>query len=302
MKRVQYLVEYLLFEATAFVVQLLPLDVVRTVASRIGEMVFLLRYRTSVTLSNLANAYPSTPKADLEVLARKVYQSVAVTLFEMLWFPRITADELPGVIECVNAGDVRALGARGNGVILLTAHFGNWELLGQCMRFAVGRSISAVVKPQANPYVDAAINRRRAQFGNTIIPMDRAVREVLRTLHAGGVAGMLADQAAAKESLAVPFFGREVPTYQGPAVFALRTRAPLLLGFAVRQADGNYSATFQPVPMDDLQEYNEANIIELTRRHVAMTEKMIREYPEQWMWMHRRWKHVADRTEIAERS
>ena len=155
-----------------------------------------------------------------------------------------------------------------------------------------------IVKGQANDYVDHVINRWREKFGAHTVPMGISIREILRALQNGHVVGMASDQAAAKESVAVNFFGREVPTFQGPAMFALRTHAPLIIGLAVRQSDGIYRLRFHRVPSDDLDGVTDANVKELTRRQVELTEKIIREHPEQWMWMHKRWKHVADRVPI----
>ncbi|HTP14086.1 MAG TPA: lysophospholipid acyltransferase family protein, partial [Bacteroidota bacterium] len=142
---------------------------------------------------------------------------------------------------------------------------------------------------------DVRINRWRTMFGNSIVPMESAVRELLRLLHEGKAVGMVADQTAAKESISIPFFGREVPTYEGPAMFSLKTGAPLLLGLAIRREDGTYSGRFEEVPSADISGYTKEHVAELTRRHVAMMEAIIRRYPDQWMWMHKRWKHVPSR-------
>ncbi len=134
-------------------------------------------------------------------------------------------------------------------------------------------------------------------FGLKIISMDMSVREILRTLQQGGIIALAADQSATKESVSAKFFGREVPTFQGPAIFCLKTGAPIILGGAVRQNDGNYTMRLVQVPSDDLMSASEENVLELTQRQVQMTEELIRQYPEQWMWMHKRWKHVPDRVE-----
>ena len=122
-----------------------------------------------------------------------------------------------------------------------------------------------------------------------------SIREMLRLLREKQAVGIVADQTAAKESISVSFFGREVPTYEGPAMLSLKTGAPLVAGFAVRLSDGSYEARFCEVPSSDLKEYSKENVAELTRRHVAVTESVIRQHPEQWMWMHKRWKHVPSR-------
>ena len=129
--------------------------------------------------------------------------------------------------------------------------------------------------------------------------MGISVREILRTLKEGGIVALAADQSAPKESVMVNFFGRNVPTFQGPAIFSLKTGAPIILGCTVRQENGNYTMHLAHVPSDDLNGVSDENVLELTRRQVQMTEAIIRQKPEQWMWMHKRWKHVQDHTETA---
>ncbi len=292
MRRARHLLEYVIVQTVALIVQILPLDVVRTVGAQLGEVFYRAGYRRKVTLDNLRHAFPDLPDTSLRSFALNAYRSFGVTFFEILWLPQATQRSTETIVHCENTDELRKIAGEGKGVLLLTAHFGNWEMLAHSLRFVFGKPIGVVAKEQANPYVDAAINRRRELCENYVITMNKAVREVLRALKSGGIVGMLADQTAAKESIAVPFFGREVPTYQGPALFALRTRAPLLLGFAVRQPDGTYRTRFDRVPMEDLPDASPENVLELTRRHVALTERAIRQHPEQWMWMHRRWKHV----------
>lgn len=111
--------------------------------------------------------------------------------------------------------------------------------------------------------------------------------------------GIVADQSAPKENVAVEFFGRRVPTHQGPAVFSLKMGAPLIATFPLLQPDGTYRARFVEIPTDDLAGLNDENILELTKRHVHLTEEVIRQYPDHWMWMHQRWKHaLKDRTDV----
>ncbi|MBF8247541.1 MAG: htrB, partial [Bacteroidetes bacterium] len=143
--------------------------------------------------------------------------------------------------------------------------------------------LTIVVKTQSNMLIDKKVTERRTRLGNKIVPMEFSVREVLRTLQKGDW-----------ESITVNFFGRLVPAFAGPAVFSLKTGAPILMGLATRQGDGTYSLRFAEVHRDDLKEYNEDAVAVLTQRHVAMAESMIRDHPGQWLWMHRRWKHADD--------
>ncbi|HEY5615983.1 MAG TPA: lysophospholipid acyltransferase family protein [Bacteroidota bacterium] len=296
----QHLIEYFFFTLLGAFVRRWPLETVQRMGAVCGARVYGLGFRKQVTQQNLRSAYPEKSASELDQLARASYRSVGTTLFEFLWFPCLTKETVQLVSRIENPDVVREIHGRGKGVILSTAHFGNWELLAQGMYAALDLPISIIVKPQSNPYVDEKINVWRTLLGNKVVPMGIAVREILRTLQSGGIVGIVADQSAPKESIAVEFFGRSVPTYEGPAVFSLKTGAPIMMGFAIRQPDGTYRTQFEEVPSGDLTEYNEQNVLELTRRYVEITERFIRQYPDHWMWMHKRWKHASTHEQSGE--
>ncbi|HTY35948.1 MAG TPA: lysophospholipid acyltransferase family protein, partial [Bacteroidota bacterium] len=111
--------------------------------------------------------------------------------------------------------------------------------------------------------------------------------------------GLVADQAAPKENVPVEFFGTMVPTHQGPSVFSLKMKSPIVAIFAVRRGDGGYDMKVIKIQSDDLDGYTEANAALLTQRHVKVTEDVIRQFPDHWMWMHKRWKHVPLQSQTA---
>jgi KDO2-lipid IV(A) lauroyltransferase len=292
--KVQHLFEDVLFECSGFVLRLLPLRAVQKVGGAIGEFVgATLGYRRGVALDNLRHGFPEKEEKDIQQIMRGSFRNVGIALFELMLVPRLNASTFKDIIHPANPQIIQNAYAKGKGVVLLTAHFGNWEFIAQSVPVWTGIPVLAIVKSQSNRYIDRQINLSRMKFGNAAVPMENAVRELLNALHEGKAVGIVADQTAAKESIWVPFFGREVPTYEGPAMFCLKTRAPLIMGFPVRGLDGRYSVQFEEVKFDDLKSYTKENILELTKRHVAVTERIIRQYPEQWMWMHKRWKHVA---------
>lgn len=290
-KAVKHYLEYLAFGLLSLVVQVLPVKAAQAIGSALGGLAYrMLASRRAITLDNLAKGLPElTPERRVEI-AQNVFRGIATAFLELLWFPRLSPKALTDLARVESAHLVTDALAKGRGVVFLTAHFGNWEIGAQSVSVKAGTSILIVVKPQSNPYVDRAVNRRRTQFGCRVVPMGESVRPVLKALEAGEVIGVAADQSAAKQSVWVKFFGREVPVHQGPAVFALRTRAPIVLTFAIRQADGTYRVISEMIEYDDLVGYTPENVQELTRRHVERTEAMIRRYPDQWMWTHRRWK------------
>lgn len=293
--KINHILEYIIFQIVAGIIRILPLKLVQWKGSFLGQVVYsVFGYRKGVTLDNLRRAFPEKSEREVESIARGAFRNVGISLFELLYFSRLTSGRIRQLVQFENPELVREIFGRKKGVILLTAHFGNWELLAQGIPACFGIPTLIIVKPQSNPYVDRSINKRRTRFGNPIVPMDNSVREVLRTLGNGGAVGIVADQTAAKENIWINFFGREVPTHQGPAVFCLKTGAPLLVMFSIRQPDGSYKILWQEVPTSDLGGYTNENVIELTKRHVKITEEFIRRYPDHWMWMHKRWKHVPE--------
>jgi KDO2-lipid IV(A) lauroyltransferase len=103
---------------------------------------------------------------------------------------------------------------------------------------------------------------------------------------------MLADQSAPRERIYIDFFGRPAATFEGPAVFALRAGAPIIMAFLIRQKNNSYEMVFEEIPTSDLNEATEENIRELTQRHVKVLERFVAEYPGHWLWLHKRWKHT----------
>ncbi|HWP82565.1 MAG TPA: lysophospholipid acyltransferase family protein [Bacteroidota bacterium] len=293
MRSFRFVLEYLLFAFIAAFVRILPLQTARSIGAWVGEAVYSLTgFRKSITNENLQKAFPEKSAEEIQSLALRSFRSIGTTFFELFWTENLTAEELQKEVKFQNPELVKTVQQKGKGVVLMTGHYGNWEWFAHSVNVSTGMPLHVIAKAQHNPYVDEWINRTRRHFGNVVIPMSASVRETLRVLSEGGVVGIVGDQSAAKESVWVEFFGRRVPTHQGPAVFSLKTGAPMLVGFTQRQPDGTYVAEFRNVPMNDLTAYTPENVEELTRRHVKMMEEIIRSQPEQWMWMHRRWKHA----------
>jgi KDO2-lipid IV(A) lauroyltransferase len=299
--RIKHLVEYILFVGVSLFIRMMPLQILPKFARVAVGLAFpLLLSRRRVALRNLRNAFPEKSRRELERIARESFVSVAIAFLELLWFPRLSKEQMLKKVTVENPDVFAEAVARGKGVICMTAHFGNWELAGQTAAAVVNVPSYIIVKTQSNKLVDKKINALRTRFGASVVPMGIAIREIVRALQKGGAVLLAADQTAPKESIAIEFFGRSVPTFQGPAIFSLRTGAALVLIMLVRQPDGNYRLLSEKVPAEDLKGCSDENVFELTRRQVKMTEEIIRKYPEQWMWMHKRWKHVPDRTGLSQ--
>lgn len=286
-------IAYLLFRLFRFVVLHLSLKSAQQLGLKLANIFFIiLTRRKQIAVDNLRKAFPEKTDADILLVAKKAFQNFGITIAELLWFPRLTPEVLDNLVRYKNLELMLDRCNAGKGVIMLTGHFGNWELIALATGFISKIPMTVIIKTQTNLLVDKIINEHRTLFGNKVVPMEFAVREILGSLNKGGVVGIIADQSAPKESIFVNFFGRQVATFQGPAVFGLRSGAAMQMGIIIRKPDFTYEVIIEEIPTADITEYNETNVHELTQRHTAVLEKYIRLYPEQWMWTHRRWKNI----------
>ncbi len=294
-----HIIEYILFSFSGIVVRLLPLRFVHRTGFILARIFYpVLKSRRNVALRNLHNAFPEMDDTVRNRIALSSFQNITATFIEILWYKNFSKETIRQRVKIENFDLFQKFLNGGKGIIFLTAHFGSWELASQAIAINSNTPMCVVAKQQANLFVDRLLTEWRELFGIKVVLMGIGVREMVKSLHKGEIIGLIADQSAPKESIAVKFFGRDVPTFEGPAVFCLKTGAPIILGCTVRQNDGSYTMRLFHVPSEDLSDASDENVRELTRRQVKMTEEIIRQNPDQWMWMHKRWKHVPDRTDI----
>lgn len=260
-----------------------------------GDVLRLLSAsRRRITLENLHRAFPDNTSKWLENTARASYRNLGTTLVELLTFPHITPSEARAMIDMRGTEQIEEEVRKGRGVILVSGHFGNWELLAFAFPLYTNIPTSVIVAPQSNKYAEEYLHWYRSRTGNRMIQMDRAARAIVERLRNAEAIALLADQAAtADRDVFVPFFGTPAATYEAPAALTLKRNAPMFTAFAVRGTDGRYTVEFRRIPHEDLPP-NKEGIIELTRRHVAALEDAIREHPDLWAWQHRRWKHKQE--------
>lgn len=178
--------------------------------------------------------------------------------------------------------------AQGRGVVMATAHFGNWELGGASLAVR-GIPTDAVVQKQRNPFVERDVAAMREALGVGQIDRRRAPKQVLRALRQGRLIAFAADQNAGRHGVFVPFFGTPASTHRGAALFAIRANAPLFFGVAVRLPDGTYESRTYPIDVDRGGPLEEA-VTRLTAAFTSKLEDEIRAAPEQYFWLHNRWK------------
>lgn len=290
LKKFRHFLEYLFFQFMGFWARILPLRWALAVGSKIGIFgYYCVPIRKDVTLQNLRDSFPEKTEAERVEIAKQVYRNLGINAMEHLRFPSMSPQDLLGLVEFENLDIFKTAWERGKGVIISGGHFGNWEVMG-CSISASGFPTSFVVADIHNRFLDKMINDHRKSMGVTIIPKGMAIRGILQELRSNRCVALLMDQDAGKSGSFVNFFNRQASTPKGPAKFALKTGAALMLSLSFRKPDGSLRVVFEEICTNDLNGASEENIQIVTQRATTRLEERIREYPDHWFWMHKRWK------------
>ena len=265
------------------------------VAARIGESVGVLGYRPfrirrGTVERQIAAAFPGLPPREVARIARGAYAQLGRTVIETALLPSLGRQRVLDLIPEVEGWEIlEDAAAAGTGAMLVTGHFGNWELGGAYIA-ARGLGVDAIVRRMANPLFDAYLRETRSRLGITVVHDADAVRHTPRALRANRFIAFLTDQGVkGLASTFVPFFGRPAKTPRGPAVLALRLGAPLVHGVAIRRPDGRYRMIFERVPVASTGD-RERDVDAIVAAYTGTLEKWVRRHPEQYFWHHRRWR------------
>lgn len=258
--------------------------------------------RRQIALANLRQAFPGMPENEIVETARRCAENFGTVFFDFLAATRLSREALLEAVEMEGADHYRAAVARGKGVFLLSAHFGNWEI-GALAAGLLAHPIASVVRPLDNPGLERELGRLRGRFGNRTIEKRHAARGILREMRAGGTVAILIDQnVLEREAVFVPFFGRLAAT--SPAlgllqkktdaavvpVFCRPRRTPPGAAVGGEAARPPYTLRFEaPIVLSALPE-KERTVEALTARYTRVTEDAIRREPALWLWMHNRWR------------
>jgi len=271
---------------------MLPRPLARAAGIALAWAVYLLHERLrQVGMRNLALAFHEKSEADRARILRAEFASLGRQLAEVCHFPKYTRENVEEVVVYDGLENYERAHTRGKGVLFLTAHFGGWEL-SAFTHSLHGHWMHVVVRAMDNVYLDRLIRRYRTMHGNQIVEKDDFVRGLLAAMKAGEVVGILMDtNMTPPQGIFVDFFGIPACTASGLARIALRTDAALVPTFTIWDAQlKKYRLRFDPavelVRSGDLEADIQAN----TQKFTAIIEGYVRRYPEQWLWVHRRWK------------
>ena len=294
-KRLKRTLRYGLLRVALAVLGRLPLGWAQALGRTLGTAAFhLARAERAKALASLSVAFPELSDAARLDLARRCFRHLGTAAMEMVVAPRL-GDRFDALVDC--SGDALAAmeraAASGKGGVCVAAHLGNWEL--QAWGVARhGLPLHAVGKENVDPRLTRLIDGFRAHGGvrNVWRGQPGAAVAMLRALRKGELLAMLIDQDTNVQNVFVPFFGRPAATPRAAADLVLRTGAAALVCLIHKREDGTYRASSEEVEVPHTGD-PERDVVELTARFTARIEAAIRAHPEQWVWMHQRWKTKA---------
>ncbi len=290
-KKLQWLVEYWLALAMCGLVRLLPYPLAYRLGGILGLAVFKIDKRhRSITLDNLRNSFKDKNETELYETAKDVFRNFGMSAIEFIRSERFFRDGIEKNFKIINLEAYDSALSKGRGLLLLTGHCGSWELL------ALAQSVrkppfGVVVRPLDNPHLERLVSKVRTRYGNFLIGKKWGLKEILKTVSEGGTVGILLDQnVARKEGVFVDFFGRPACTNKGMALIAARTKAPVIPAF-IRRVNRELHEIYlgDEIPFVETGD-KEADLLTNTQAYTRAIEDFIRKYPDQWFWMHRRWK------------
>lgn len=285
---------YLAVRVLVCVLQLLPLSACRVLANGLAWLAFQIDKRhRRVALDNLRHAFPDQyPEAELVRLVRRVYRHFCQVLVEIAHLPRILNTANWRRYVSIEGAERLADGLTGGRPLLLvTGHFGNWEMASYALGL-LGFPTFAIARPLDNPFLDEFLMRFRQKTGQTILAKHGDFERIEGVLQGGGVLGTLADQDAGQRGSFVEFFGQPASTHKAIALLALEHDAPLLVVGVPRVAEPMLYQVCIEDFIDPREYAGRADASRaITQRFTLGLERLIRQYPEQYFWLHRRWKH-----------
>lgn len=275
----------------AFLMYLLPLRVGASIGALIGRCAFLVlaKYR-KITIDNLTGVFGAEKSAaEIKIIARKVFENLGRFACELVNLPKINRDNIDRFLKIEGLDNIDRSFERGKGTIVLTAHFGNWELVGLAFLVHGYPGTTIVRKIYFHKYNDFLSSLRRT-YGLNATYRDESARKMLGVLKENKILGIVADQDVdSVDGVFVNFFGRRTYTPSGPAVLARVSKAAMVPVFMVREGSGFVMKIERPVELVDTGN-KEADLVTNTQKWSDVVESYIRRYPDQWVWMHRRWK------------
>jgi KDO2-lipid IV(A) lauroyltransferase len=287
----RHALEAALASGVGAVVRRLPRRLVLAVGRALGRLWGGLDARhLRIASDNLRQAFPEWSEERVLATARRVYAHFGAVILDLLWMAGRPAEELLALADLEGVEHLQQARAAGRGVVSPSGHLGNWEIQAAASVPKVG-NVAMIARALDNPALDAMLNELRTSTGNTVIYKQKALAQVMRTIRGGGIVAILIDQnMQPKDGIFVRFFGRPACTTTVAAALALKTGCAIVPVRCLLQPNGRYRMVYGPPVEWPRTGRQDEDIAALTQHLTSIIEGWVRETPEQWLWLHRRWK------------
>ena len=266
-----------------FIILLFPMKARYKIAEIMGIIAYkLIKNRRKITYKNIKIAFPNISEEELKRIAINSYKNMGKTFFELLWLNELKID-LKGKENLEKAVQ------KGKGVIFLSLHLDNWEVIGKPVA-QNGYKIYGVAKKQKNEKLNKIVNDLRVEMGSGVIQQgkNRSPRKLIKALKEKAIIGLISDQYM--KDVEVDFFGRKTYAPSGAATFGIRFDTPILMVYSVRNSDNTHTVFIEEEIELIRTGDSKKDILENTQLCMNEIEKPIKKYPEQWFWQHKRWR------------
>ena len=282
-------VVYALFRIVSFFIYILPLRLGLKLGQCIGRIAFLfLKKQRRIALDNLEFSL-CDPSVQKPLIARQVFENLGKNFVEVMSLSKFNKANIDAYIKCNGFESIEELLKQGKGGIVLSAHFGNWELMAHYFALK-GYKVNVVARRVRNNYFERFLGKVRKRHGVNILYRDASAKEVFAILKKNEFIGMMPDQDMTSVSgVFVDFFGRKAYTPNGPAVLNFLTGVPIIPCFMARKGFGHQILVGQPIELQKTGDRSK-DILENTQRYTKVIEDHVRKFPSQWEWFHERWK------------
>jgi KDO2-lipid IV(A) lauroyltransferase len=250
---------------------------------------YFVPVRKKVVLNNLRIAFPTSPQKWRKDIARRCYIHFAKVFIDFFPIYKVSDEKFRQYVDIGNIDALKEVLKRGRGAIIVLFHLGNWEVFSECL-VRNCFSIGAIVMKLKNPLTNTIITETRLRKGGQIFSMREPSTRMIKFLNGENILITVADQDARNRGIFVRFFGRLTSTFRGPALFAIRKKCPLMVGTCLSDKRGKYIIQMKEIPTYSDKSLEQSPVEYITQLYTNYFEELIRDYPEQYFWFHRRWK------------
>ena len=274
---------------------LLPRRLSLFIGGSLGKLAYLILPESrSTTLQNLKIAFPNLGTGSIREISLNVFESLGKNAVDAVRLPKMSWEEIQKITKVEGIEHLEKAYSQGRGVIGVTGHIGNFELLAAYISLR-GYKLSAIGRELYDPRLNELLIKNRQKMGVQNIYSTAGVKDVIRVLNSGRMIGVLIDQDTSRvKGVYVDFFGKKARTPVGPAVLALKFNVPIVPMAIIQTEEENYKIMIQEEIKPLVGKTKEENIYYLTQKCTEFLEQVIRDYPDQWVWMHKRWLRTPD--------